>query len=182
MTDKTLLNYKKEKKRIYDKIYRSKNKEKIVASQKIYYAKNKEKHKKQMKIWRNNNKEKVRAQSKVYNAGRAKEQAIYMKAYWSSHLEEGRVNCRKRKALKLNNEHVKYRDIDILNRDCWVCQICGRKINKKLKWPDPYSKSIDHIVPLSKGGADAPVNLQATHLRCNMGKNNKCGGQLRLIG
>lgn len=92
-----------------------------------------------------------------------------------------RIRDRKRQALKLGNHHERYTDIEIFERDGWICGICGQKINKRLKYPNPRSKSIDHIVPLSKGGADAPINLQASHLRCNIGKNANFGGQLRLI-
>ena len=92
-----------------------------------------------------------------------------------------KANGRKRQALKLGNHHERYTDIEIFERDGWVCGICGQKINKRLKYPNQRSKSIDHIVPLSKGGADAPINLQASHLRCNVGKNANFGGQLRLL-
>lgn len=88
----------------------------------------------------------------------------------------------KYKALKQGVGHEPYRDSYIFQRDGWVCGICGRKINKKLKHPNPLSKSINHIIPLSKGGNDSPVNVQAAHLRCNMGKHNINTGQLRLIG
>ena len=113
----------------------------------------------------------------------------YHKAYRAAHKEKPRdrteyqrVFKRKRRALKLRNHHERYTDIEIFERDGWLCGICGQKINKRLKYPNPRSKSIDHIVPLSKGGADAPINLQAAHLRCNTSKNAGIGGQLRLIG
>lgn len=33
--------------------------------------------------------------------------------------------------------------------------------------------TLDHIVPLSKGGEDSYDNTQATHYRCNKKKGNK---------
>ena len=33
--------------------------------------------------------------------------------------------------------------------------------------------TIDHIIPQSKGGTDAPENLQLAHARCNKIKGNK---------
>ena len=55
-----------------------------------------------------------------------------------------------------------------------VCAICGRPIDKSLRFPDPMSASVDHIVPISKGGhPSAPENLQLTHLICNQMKAAK---------
>jgi hypothetical protein len=71
---------------------------------------------------------------------------------------------------------------DVADRDGWRCGICGKTIGRNLVWPDPRSLSIDHIVPLSRGGEHEMSNVQASHLRCNVSK--KAGGtdQLRLIG
>lgn len=68
--------------------------------------------------------------------------------------------------------------IEIYKRDNWICQICHKKIDKELKYPDPMSKSIDHIIPLSCGGTHTIDNLQQAHLCCNV--NLKCGGKKQL--
>ena len=55
-----------------------------------------------------------------------------------------------------------------------VCAICGQPIDKRLKFPNPLSPSIDHIIPVSKGGHPADIqNLQLTHLKCNQLKASK---------
>jgi 5-methylcytosine-specific restriction endonuclease McrA len=71
---------------------------------------------------------------------------------------------------------------DIRERDGGRCKICGGLVNGK-PWPHPLSASLDHIVPLSKGGSHDPANVQLAHLRCNISKGNRGGGeQLRLVG
>jgi len=132
-------------------------------------------------------KEKQKAYMKAYMKAYEKirqhrDRIAYRKAYRLANPEQMAAYDRKRKAFKLGNGHQPYTDTYIFERDGWICQICGQKINKRLKWPHPRSKSIDHIVPLIKGGADAPINIQAAHLRCNISKNAGGGGQLRLIG
>lgn len=76
----------------------------------------------------------------------------------------------------------KYKSEDIFERDGWRCQLCGKKINRKLKSPHLMSATIDHIVPLALGGNDTTKNVQAAHMVCNSSKRHKNIGQLRLIG
>lgn len=60
--------------------------------------------------------------------------------------------------------------LDIFERDGWLCQLCDRPINPDLKWPNPDSASIDHIVPLARGGDHAVSNVWSAHLGCNASK------------
>ena len=120
--------------------------------------------------------------NKQYRQANAERINKHISDYYSEHPEKRRIKQRRYKASKRSNAHQPYQNTYIFDRDGWICQICGRKINSRRKYPDPLSASIDHIVPLSKGGADSPVNVQASHLRCNMGKHATNKGQLRLFG
>ncbi|WP_194235937.1 HNH endonuclease [Streptomyces acidicola] len=60
--------------------------------------------------------------------------------------------------------------IDIHTRDGWTCQLCHEPIDQSIAWPHPKSPSVDHIIPLSKGGAHALSNAQSAHLGCNSSK------------
>ena len=57
---------------------------------------------------------------------------------------------------------------EIFERDGGLCQICGKSMDGV--WPEPLSPSLDHVIPLSLGGAHAPENVQLAHLRCNVSK------------
>lgn len=58
----------------------------------------------------------------------------------------------------------------IFGRDNYICWICGDKADPSAKWPDPRSPTLDHIIPLSKGGADHPNNVACAHAGCNRRK------------
>lgn len=147
------------------KAYRQANKERINLWHKAHYAANKERIEREQRLYRLAHKEQIRKRNN---------------AYARANREKRRMANRKREALKRGNGHKRYVDSDIFERDNWICGICGRKINKRLKWPNPHAKSIDHIVPITKGGADRATNVQAAHVRCNIGKGAKNIGQLRL--
>lgn len=73
----------------------------------------------------------------------------------------------------------------ILDRDKWVCQLCRDPIPRAASWPDPLSPSLDHVIPISKGGTHTVANLQAAHLSCNCKKGDRfadAAEQLRLVG
>ena len=60
-----------------------------------------------------------------------------------------------------------------LLRECSVCALCGREIDKSLKSPHPMSAEVDEIIPISKGGSPIdPSNLQLVHRACNIRKSN----------
>lgn len=69
----------------------------------------------------------------------------------------------------------------IFDRDGWRCHICGRKINRRLHNSHPMGPTLDHIVPIDDGGADAAWNLAPAHRRCNSRKGTRGGGQLLLM-
>ncbi|KRB45009.1 HNH endonuclease [Terrabacter sp. Root181] len=54
------------------------------------------------------------------------------------------------------------------------CGVCGAEVDKALKWPDPDSPSVDHIIPLAKGGdAMDTSGWQLAHLHCNRAKSDR---------
>lgn len=59
---------------------------------------------------------------------------------------------------------------EVYERDQWRCGICAEVVDETLSWPDPHSPSLDHVVPLSKGGTHTLDNVQCAHLVCNLQK------------
>lgn len=71
---------------------------------------------------------------------------------------------------------------DIRERDGNRCHLCSKAVPNKA-WPHPLSASLDHVIPLSRGGIHDPDNVKLAHLRCNVEKGAGGGNeQLLLIG
>lgn len=62
---------------------------------------------------------------------------------------------------------------EIFDRDEWNCHICMWPIDSTIEYPDPLSPSIDHVIPLARGGEHSRANCRASHLRCNLKKQAK---------
>lgn len=63
-----------------------------------------------------------------------------------------------------------YRVADIYARDGWRCGICGEPVDPRAPLNGGADPTIDHIVPISRGGADAPSNVRLAHRLCNLRK------------
>ena len=75
---------------------------------------------------------------------------------------------------------------DIFERDGYRCQICRKRVFEKARYRKgdgkihPLSPTIDHIVPMCKGGNHEPSNCQTACFQCNSRKGDSGGWQLRL--
>ena len=64
----------------------------------------------------------------------------------------------------------------IYMRDKWICQLCFTKVTLA-------TVSLDHVIPLSKGGAHTAQNLVVAHRKCNTSKRDRAiTQQMRLFG
>nr|WP_269149928.1 HNH endonuclease [Nesterenkonia alkaliphila] len=61
--------------------------------------------------------------------------------------------------------------VEVYERDAWTCGICGGKVDPQVLHPDAMSASLDHVVPLSKGGDHTRSNSVLAHLICNIRKS-----------
>lgn len=61
----------------------------------------------------------------------------------------------------------------LLERDGATCTWCNEPIDMTLTYPDRYSKSVDHTLPLVHGGTHSLENTTLMHLTCNLSKGAK---------
>ncbi len=59
----------------------------------------------------------------------------------------------------------------IWHRDNWTCHYCGKTVKESvLNVPD--KATVDHIIPVSKGGGNRVDNLVTACVQCNSRKGN----------
>lgn len=59
---------------------------------------------------------------------------------------------------------------EIMERDGWVCHLCGGNIDRSLRALCGEYGTVDHIIPVSLGGSHTMDNVAAAHLSCNSRK------------
>lgn len=86
------------------------------------------------------------------------------------YAKKGDARNHRQRARKYGVAYEPINSIKVFERDGWICGICHDPIDPKISWPDDRSKSLDHIIPMSKGGGHVWSNVQAAHLGCNVDK------------
>jgi len=61
---------------------------------------------------------------------------------------------------------IPFTKLEIIRRDGLNCYLCGKLLTIK-------TTTIDHVIPLSKGGFHCPNNAKIACLKCNQKKYNK---------
>lgn len=77
------------------------------------------------------------------------------------------------RAKKCGVPHERFDPLLVFERAEWVCQICGisTPVSKRGTYDDD-APELDHIVPISRGGAHSLENSQCACRQCNRRKSN----------
>ena len=57
----------------------------------------------------------------------------------------------------------------------WICNICESEIDRTCGRDDWMRVTLEHVIPLSKGGQHVWDNVRPAHWKCNMDKGDKLG-------
>lgn len=88
---------------------------------------------------------------------------------------EGTADSRRR-ALIRASMGAPFRDVDIFERDGWVCQLCHEPVDPAVSRKAPLGATIDHVTPLTRGGSHCAGNVQLAHRVCNNRKGTRLTG------
>lgn len=155
--------------------WRIENAEKTRADHAAYYAENAEALKVVQSAWVARNRERVRVNQTRWNAENPEARRASKARYYASHTEEYAAYVSIRRALELGAfvgpipTDIKAQMIALYGPTCMV--------------PDceNIDLELDHIVPLSKGGAHAVDNFQLLCSWCNKSKGNRSSADYRPV-
>lgn len=82
-----------------------------------------------------------------------------------------RMKTVKRQSLTVKPSRLSCDEIAV--RDGFVCHICNGLVDMTLPRTVGLGATVDHVIPLSKGGSDEPDNLRLAHWSCNVRKGSK---------
>lgn len=90
--------------------------------------------------------------AKNFNAANRKRLRLYHGSEWQDYYEP------------INRKTV-------FEGDNWRCRICGNHVSESRIW-DPLQATIDHIIPISRGGKHTYANVQTACMKCNSAKRD----------
>jgi hypothetical protein len=163
--------YEKNKEKIKekDKQYRLNNPDKVKETKRKERNKNKEYYDEYHKEYYENNKIEILKRNKKYQKLKSKE----LKEYRIKNKDKRYANSANYRAKKRNAFISNVNKKKIFERDNYVCQICKKLGFTFIDKYHPLYLTIDHIIPISKGGLHCPENVQTAHFRCNSSKGDK---------
>ncbi len=158
---------------------------------------NVEEHVAAAKRWAAANPEKIKARRAVYNQrwalkdpSRLITRRIRLRDYmrvksktpeylaqqrdWSARNGNGAEKRARRRALMMGATVDRVERWAIIKRDKRICYLCG----KHLLWREV---TLDHVIPLARGGSHTAANLRVACGPCNFSKQDRLLGQLALI-
>lgn len=89
-------------------------------------------------------------------------------------LERKRTRDRKKTLIRqkaISNPRI---SVELIaKRDSFLCHLCNQIVDMDIKRTDKMGATIDHLLPLSKGGLDTMENVALAHWICNIRKGNR---------
>lgn len=152
---------------IYNLTYRMKHRARISRQRREYRTKNREMIARRKAEWAIRTRAERNRYRLSWSRSNPQKQARYRRNWKDSNLDKLRDYTRRRMALiRGANPAPTIFLADIAARDKNRCGICGRVVAKK-------DRSLDHRVPVSRGGQHVETNVQLAHKRCNFRKGNR---------
>lgn len=143
------------------------NRDAINAKARKRYHDNRERELKRAKDWQAANPEKVKQSKKKYIAANPDKPVEWSRNRRKNNPMGVRADKVRRRARKANAEgsHTAEDRKRIIETQKNRCYYCGKKMDK--------DATIDHVIPLSRGGSNSPENLVAACKSCNSTKGAK---------
>lgn len=177
-----------EAKRTLNLAYRAAHREAELARSAAYYATHREADLARSAAWRAAHREQTRERNASYYTSHSEDERASHAAWRAAHREQIRAHDasyhathpeaalaakHRRRARLAGVGSEPFTRAEIAERDGWRCRLCGEPVDPELRYPDPLSQSLDHVIPIARGGPNTRANSQLAHLRCNLRKQHR---------
>ncbi|MGW1828810.1 HNH endonuclease [Streptomyces tubercidicus] len=86
---------------------------------------------------------------------------------------QGKAKGARRRATLRGAERERISRAQVFARDGWKCHLCGKGIDREAVAPEPLAPTLDHVLPLARGGGHTMINLRPAHFVCNSRKSDR---------
>lgn len=147
----------------------SENWEAVKAQQKEYRSRNIARRSEYSLRWQAENRERSNATKKAWrlrhpdHRSPSAEFAVERTKAWRQKNPERVKELARQRRARMKNPDGRVEDIDraaIAERDGWRCHICDKKVTRET-W------SLDHLIPLSRGGEHVRANAESSTVACS---------------
>jgi DNA-directed RNA polymerase subunit RPC12/RpoP len=109
-------------------------------------------------------------------------QNAHVAAWWKARPEQrqakNRENKRRRRIARRDIRAERFADREIFDRDGWICGLCGEPVDRGTASPNGMTASLDHIIPLNRGGTHTRLNTRCAHILCNSRKTDRLDSEI----
>ena len=82
--------------------------------------------------------------------------------------------------MRAGDKDISWRTVGA--RDSWICHLCLKKVPQQPgKAKRPKGATVDHLIPLARGGLHVWANVALAHNRCNISRSTEGIAQLKLV-
>lgn len=102
-------------------------------------------------------------------------QLAHNKIYRQTERGRARVaeHKRRRQEQLVETEIERINPLDVFERDNWTCWLCRLPVDRTQQHPEPLAPTVDHVIPISRGGPHTMGNVRCAHSRCNLRKSDR---------
>ncbi len=150
----------------YMTTWRPTNQDAIRIQGKKWRTENREHYKQYMADWHSKNAEQIHERHRAWREANPTWHSEWKKA----HPDRVNLWSTNRRAKARAQGYEKYDRAAIYQRDSGCCRLCSKPIDLLLPSSSKFGFTIDHIIPISRGGGDVVDNVQSAHRDCNLRK------------
>jgi 5-methylcytosine-specific restriction endonuclease McrA len=82
--------------------------------------------------------------------------------------------------MRAGDKDISWRTVG--ERDSWICHLCLKKVPQQPgKAKSPKGATVDHLIPLARGGEHVWKNVALAHRYCNVSRSTEGIAQLKLV-